>query len=275
MSSNEDTEWQDVDVKKVDEQYSTWKSAGERKFARKPPMGRSVWRAAPPRKDRDPTPFKEAWVHEIYHPVTGDFVLSGECPIKSGKGPVCTVCAENSRLRKTGNAADKERAKNLRAKMKMFMSAAQLAAAEGQEDFKPDEGFVPLELAIDAYKTLQEAFHETVAAGGNFTHPDTGLDLVFVRTPKKGPNGESWSDTTVKLAAKSTPLKNREWLKKLPDLELVAGQFNNEQAAALFRGDVPAGEVAPGDAPKQLAEATPAGAQPTAGGTWLPPGAAR
>jgi hypothetical protein len=275
MSTSEETEWQDVDVQKVDEQFSTWKKAGERQFARKPPMGRSVWRAAPPRKDRSATPFKEAWIHEIYHPVTGDFMFSGECPVKSGKGTFCTVCSESSRLRKTGKPADKERAKELRAKMKMFISAAQLMPAEGQEDFKPNEGFVPLELAIDAYKTLQEAFHETVAAGGNFTHPDTGLDLVFVRTPKKGPNGENWSDTTVKLAAKSTPLKTREWLKKLPDLELVAGQFNNEQAAALFRGeDAPASDLPPGDAPKQL-EAAPEGSQPTAGGTWTHPGQGR
>lgn len=269
--STEETEWQDVDVEAVDKQYDAYKMAGERKFARKPPMGKSVWRAAPPRKDRPPTPFKEAWVHDVNHPVTGDYMFSGECPLKSGKGTFCAACKEVSRLRKSIDKAEKERGDRLRARMHVYISAAQLAPAHGQEDFKPDEGFVPLELAKDAYDTLAKAFKETVAAGGNFTHPDTGYDLVFERTPRKGPNGENWSDTKVLLARAPSKLKNREWLKKLPDLEMVAGQFSNEQVTALFRGEVEApSEFPPREDQKALPPAE-GGSQPQPGGTWSHP----
>lgn len=268
--SSDDTEWQDVDMGVVDAQADEVKKAGERRFARKVPMGRSVWRAAPPRKDRPATPFKVVWVHEIRHPQTDEFLFSGECPLKSGKGSACAACAEASRRARTAvTAKDKEAAKKFRARQKPFMNAGQIAPAVGQEDFKPDEGFVPLELAWDCYKTLNDAFHETLAAGGNFTHPDTGRELVFERTPKTGPNGEKWSDTVVKLAVQQTPLRKREWLKKIPDLELVAGDFSNAQVEALLRGEVEApGQFPPGP---EGQKALPPAAETNAGGTWSHP----
>lgn len=272
MADTELTEWQDVDLEAVDQQLKGYLENQNRQRANRPPKGRSVARGLPPRKDAPkPVPMIETYVHFIKHPDTGDIFAVGECPIKTGKGAFCAVCKQVSTWKRSGDPKLKALADDMAAKWHAYLAVVYLVHPENEVSLKTAQPEV-VDVPHKIFQKLMK-FYRDPHLGGNWSHPDTGFDLIFDRT------GSTKNDTEydVQLARQSSPIQNRAWLTKLPDLTAIAGQFQNAQVEAMFRGEA----EAPGDfPPKDSAPALPPvdqgqGAQPTAKGEWLPPGAKR
>lgn len=259
----EDTDWQDVDLEQVDKQLKDYQDRNDRQLAKRPPKGRSIARGLPPRKDKKPTPMVETYVHFIHHPSGGELMFVGECPLKTGKGPYCAACKKVGEWKRSPDPALKKAADEMGAKWHAYLAVVYLMHPE-RKDLKLKEAqpeVVDVPRAI--YEKLMKAYRDP-QLGGNWSHPDKGYDLVFDRT------GEGKNDTKydVTLARQSTPLMNRDWLKKLPDLDAVAGQFQNDQVEALFRGEVEAPGAFPPGPESQKALPPPS---TNADGTWTHP----
>jgi hypothetical protein len=260
MATEIETEWQETNQELVDQQYKDYQDKNNRSFAEKIPPGDSVWRGLPPRKDRPATPFQETYLHFIHHPDDLNVLVTvGVCMAKTAGKP-CKGCKWVKQLRAAGK---EEHAKRDGAKWHGYMGALRLDGEKAKEE-KPKI----LELPHGVYQKLNRLFKETVAMGGDFTHPDKGYDLVFSRTGK-----DLNTKYDVLPARAVSPLRRRDALKALPDLLQAANQMMEDgKLQDLLDGKAEApGDFPPRD-PNQKA-LPPAPGQPAqnADGTWSHP----
>jgi hypothetical protein len=262
--ANAPTEWEETNVDAAEAAYKKWEAAKGRAFAKRPPAGRSVWRFLPPIKGSGGDPFYQVWVHMVKN-ASGDIVASGLCPSKMGTGN-CVVCPEVARLKRTGLPADKDRADDMRAQFDVYANAVNL-----EED---DPKVQVLRVPQGVYKTLAQLLKDAVA-GGDFTHPDKGYNIVITKTG----SGRNDTEYDAVPARNSSVIMNRGWLGKMNNLAEAAGLLDTAFVKAVFSGEaLPASsEAAPAAAGRQLPPAeAPAGAPPQdmvedpITGKWIP-----
>jgi hypothetical protein len=260
MATEIETEWQETNQELVDQQYQDYQNKNNRSFAEKVPQGTSVWRILPPRKDRPATPIQETYLHYIHHPDDLNVLVTvGVCAAKV-YGKPCKGCRWVKQLRSQGK---EEHAKRDAAKWHGYAGAVRLDSKDAKDE-KPKI----LELSHGVYQKLNRLFKETVAMGGDFSHPDKGYDLVFTR------EGKDLNTKYDVLPARATsPLKRREALKSLPDLLTAANQMMEDgKLQDLIDGKAEApGDFPPRDPDQKALPPGPGQPAQNADGTWTHP----
>lgn len=183
--------------------------------------GRNVIRLLPPPAGRN-TPFVVVRQHYLQMPGEAD-PISFNCP-KAMLKKFCPVCAKADKLRSSGKARDRNRAKELYAKRRVFANVID----------RNDEETGPKILGFG--KSVHEQLVELRRdpdAGGDFTHPEEGYDIVIER------KGSGKNDTKYKVRpGRTRPLGNLEWIMIQADLSSVAKVPTIEEIKELFnRGD--------------------------------------
>ena len=215
-----------------EEEEDLRKSGGAGSFL-KIQEGKTTIRILPPPAGRR-SPFVTVYQHFINRP--GQPAAVFNCPQSMAK-TYCRVCAKANELKSTGNRADRDQAFRLFAKRRVFA----VVIDRGNEEAGPQiYGFG---------KTVQEqlvAIRRDQDAGGDFTHPEDGFDLVIER------KGTGKTDTSYKVlpSRRSSALGNMDWIAIQPDLRQLAevptldeikAKLNGEQARREDFSDAPAG----------------------------------
>jgi hypothetical protein len=257
------TEWEETDVDGTSAAFKKWEAEKGRSFAKRPPQGRSVWRFLPPIKGTGGNPFFHVWVHFVRERGNRDNIIaSGTCPSKMGAGEICVICSEVSRLRRTGVKEDKDYADSLRAENHIYANTVNLE----EEDPK----VIVMNVPQDVYKTLSGLLKDK-EAGGDFTHPERGYNIVITRTGS-GRNDTEYDAVPARNASK---IMNAGWLGKMNSLPDAAGLIDTALVSAAF-----AGKALPESA-KAPAAALPPASQPAGApaqdlvedpitGKWIP-----
>lgn len=209
------------------------KSAGGAGFVKLQP-GKNVVRILPPAQGRT-SPFRVIYQH--YLRVAGaEGPVVFVCPRQEAKRP-CPVCKEADRLKRSGNPADRDRAGELFPSRRVFANAVDRSDPEG--------GVKVLVVGKTVHESLI-AIRKDADAGGDFTHPTKGFDIIIERT------GTGKQDTryTVRPARNSTPLsadakQMDEWLSSMRDLEEHARVLDQEELEAKLGGTDDADAPAP------------------------------
>ena len=166
--------------------------------------GKNVVRFLPPQVGA-----RAPWVivqqHYVREPNVPDAqLIVFPCPAKMYNLP-CPVCTEANRLSRTGNKADREEAYKLWPKMRVF--------AEVINTDEPDRGVQVFAFGKMIYNQLRNIRND-VDSGGDFTHPETGFDIIIHR---EGAGLNTKYD--VRPSRHETVLSNMNWLDMRADLE--------------------------------------------------------
>ena len=195
-------EWDMEDAAKAKEDAARGSGGGEFfKFE----DGRNILRFLPPR------PGERANIRIFQHFVKGtdNKKTTLVCPrLTNNNNGSCPICEHCDNLRKTGNAADRERAYEMSAKMRAFANAV--------DRKNPDKG----PQVVGFGKTVLEALAALridTDAGGDFVNPDTGFDIIIEKTGQK-----METKYAVRPARTSSPLGNLEWADRQANLEQFA-----------------------------------------------------
>jgi hypothetical protein len=189
--------------------------------------GRSVVRILPalPGKGYGPnknSPFRTVFTHFLRKPGEKD-ALTSACPNKEANQH-CVACEIANKLKTSGNKADANLAYDFFAKRRVYVSVID------RED--PEKGVQVLGVG----KTVHEALvkiRKDVDAGGDFTDPVNGFDIIIER---KG-TGKTDTEYTVMPARKQSPLGNMDWIDEQPDLNVFAKVKKEEIEKFFSKGD--------------------------------------
>jgi len=195
--------WGSYEMDAAQQEGEELASAGGNNFF-KFEVGKNVIRFLPPPVGKK-SPFRVVWQHSWN--VNGQF-RSVTCPRYEAKQP-CPVCAKADQLKGSANPADQERARDYFAKRRIFANVI--------DRQHPEEG--PKVAAFG--KTIHEALvalRTDPDAGGDFTHPETGFDIVIER---KG-TGKNDTEYKVLAARKATPLGDVNWIDQQANLDQFA-----------------------------------------------------
>ncbi len=131
-------------------------------------VGKNKIRVLPP-----PVGQQKPWVIAYEHRVElpGAKVVNFCCPRVMAKSP-CPVCAKADEFARTGNQADRDRAQELRPRMRAYMCIIDRKAPE-----KGVQVFGTGKTVVDAMIKIRK--DEDI--GGNFTDPVKGFDLIIER----------------------------------------------------------------------------------------------
>jgi hypothetical protein len=217
------------------EQGESERAGGGADFLKLEP-GRTVVRILPPPVGRK-SPFRVIYQHYYRPPAaTGPVVFA--CPRMETKGQkVCPVCQEGERYKRSGNPADREKAFELFPTRRVFCNAV--------DRKNPDAGPRVLVFGKMIHEALI-ALRRDEDAGGDFTHPLYGFDIVIER------EGTGKQDTKYRVlpARKQTPLGNEAWLDQQHDLERFAVVRGTEELSAILSGETPPERPRKGDSGK-------------------------
>ena len=204
-------------------------------------VGRNVVRILPPARGKQ-TPFRITYQHYV---PTADGVWSFTCPRLEAKQN-CPLCNYANRLRKSGKPKDRDEAYKLLPKRRVFANVINRG--------EPEKG--PVVLAFG--KTIHEELvrlREDEDAGGDFTHPVHGIDVIIDR------EGSGKTDTkySVNLARKSGPIhpdaaQVAEWASMMEDLERFATLPSDEELQQKMEELF--GEVAPSAPPQRTRQSS-------------------
>lgn len=169
-------------------------------------VGRNVVRFLPPPVGRS-SPFATVYQHFLNIPGIPDAVVFN-CPRLMAKR-TCPACAKGDKLRASGNAKDADAARDFWASRRVFAVVID----------RNDEESGPKILAFG--KQIHEALvaiRRDEDAGGDFTDPERGFDIVIER------QGTGKNDTryTVRPARKSSSIGKMEGIDMQPDLRHLA-----------------------------------------------------
>lgn len=184
-----------------------------------PKAGKNVVRFLPPPIGKS-SPFKLVWQHGVN--VSGGFV-SFPCPLREHKQP-CPACQKAEQYKASGNPADYERAKALFAKRRIFANIIDRS--------EPEKGVQVFGFGRKVHEALV-ALRTDIDAGGDFTHPETGFDIIIER------KGTGKNDTEYKTFAsrKQTPLGDLNWLDQQVSLDQFAKLMSPEEIRAKVSGN--------------------------------------
>jgi hypothetical protein len=213
-------EWGD-DAAKQDAAAST---AGSKAFL-KLVEGDNVMRFLPPKIGR-PSPFAVTYSHYVELP-TGDKV-SFNCPRMMAKRS-CIVCAKGDQLRSSRSAADQKAGKRLFPRLRVYANVIDRNAEE--------KGVQILAFGKGVMEDLT-GIRQNPRKGGNFTHPETGRDIII------GRKGTGQFDTEYDVAPdiQASPLHHDpgqadEWLEMAYDLDQFLTVLSDEEIRAKVRGE--------------------------------------
>lgn len=140
----------------------------------------------------------------------------------------CPGCLEVDRLLKSGNAADREYAKEIRASERFFANVINKA--------EPEKGVQVMQVPWGIHQALTALAKDT-DAGGDFTNPEHGFDILVTRT------GTGKNDTRYQVFPdrKSTPLApSAEEMQSLidsqPDLDILGSLKSFEELVQAMAG---------------------------------------
>lgn len=217
------------DLDAANEEHDDLSRAGGGQFM-KLEVGRNVVRLLPPPVGRR-SPFVTTYQHFLDIPGRDGPVVFN-CPRMMERRP-CPACAKGDRLRATGNQKDAEAARDFWASRRVFANVID----------RSDEDAGPKVLGFG--KTVHEALvaiRRDEDAGGDFTHPIDGFDIIIERV------GTGKMDTRYKVfpARRSSSIgdKAEEWIAVQPDLRALARVPTLDEIKAQVRGD--SGEVSTG-----------------------------
>ncbi len=186
-------------------------------------QGRNVVRILPPPVNRR-SPFRTVYQHFIQLP-SGPAVFV--CPRLEARSP-CPACAKAESLRGSRNDEDQRLAGELFARRRVFCNAIDRSEPEGG----------PKVLAFG--KLVHEqlvALREDEDAGGEYTHPITGFDIIIERS------GSTKNDTkyTVRPARSTSQLHEdatvmQDWIDNQRDLETFARVASLDEIRDLMAG---------------------------------------
>lgn len=190
-------------------------------------VGRNVVRILPPKLGIK-SPFRVTYQHYIElpgqeHPVV--FV----CPRVAAK-EFCPACDIAKKLRNSGNKADEKRGKGMLPKRRVFCNAIKREEAE--------KGVQVLAFGKLIHEELV-GIRRDPAAGGDFTHPTQGFDIVI----KREGTGKFDTEYTVSAAREDTPILDGDEadivgiLESMYDLEDFAKVLEAEEIEAKLRGE--------------------------------------
>jgi hypothetical protein len=181
-------------------------------------VGKNVLRFLPPALGRK-SPFMMVWQHAFT--VNGE-TRSAPCPRLMAKLP-CPVCTKGDQLKGSTNPADQERAKDFWAKRRVFANVI--------DRQHPENGPIVAAFGKKIWEALV-ALRSDPDAGGDFTHPVEGFDIVIER------KGTGQNDTTYQVLAarNSTPLGDLSWIEQQVSLEPYAKVLSPEEMRARLSG---------------------------------------
>tara|TARA_A100001391_G_scaffold190976_1_gene164019 strand:- start:480 stop:1226 length:747 start_codon:yes stop_codon:yes gene_type:complete len=193
-------------------------------------VGRNVVRFLPMAEGM-PSPFQVVWQHFIQ---TDDKPIVFPCPWRMEQKR-CPICDEGNRLSRTGNPVDKESARKMWPSMRVFANAID------KNDIEAGPKVVAMPRTV--YEELI-SIRTDADAGGDFTHPETGFDIIIERT------GTGLSTRyRVSTARSNSQLENMDWIGAQHDLSRFAVMPTRdmmENAMAALTGTMmPTIDVAP------------------------------
>lgn len=178
--------------------------------------GRNIVRFMPPPLGRR-TPFVKAWQHYIEIPGS-DKGVSCNCPRMMAK-QYCAVCVEAEKMKSSGSGPDFKVAEAMVAKLRVY---ANVIARKNPEMGPQIAAFGKM-----IYEKLL-ALRDDPDAGGDFTDPEEGFDIVIGKT------GEKMNTRyEVTPARQSTPLGDLGWIDLQHDLsrfESIPSEEDLEEA---------------------------------------------
>lgn len=201
-------------------------------------VGRNVVRFLPMTSDMQ-SPFQVIWQHFIQ---TDDKPIVFPCPWRMDQQR-CPICDEGNRLSRTNNPTDRDAARKLWPSMRVFANVVPKDSMEG--------GPKILAMPRTVYEELISIRTDS-DAGGDFTNPEKGFDIIIERT------GVGLSTRyRVSTARTDSKLENMEWVDQQHDLARFAALPTRdimESAVLAITGDImPAINVTPAalDRPKR------------------------
>ena len=213
-------EWGDDAV----QQDAALTKAGQKSYM-KLTEGDNVVRFLPPRIGKS-SPFAATFSHYMELPDgrKGSF----NCPRMMAKR-ACIVCAKGEQLRNSRNLADQKAGKRLFPRIRVYANVID----------RNNEGVGVQILAFG--KGVMEsltALRQNPRKGGNFTHPETGRDIIITR---KG-TGQFDTEYTVSPDISASPLhadpgQADEWLEFAYDLDPFLTVLDDEAIRAKVRGE--------------------------------------
>lgn len=187
-------------------------------------VGRNVVRFLPPPPGKR-SPFVVTHQHYVEIPGTTSKVVFN-CPRMSKPAKPCPVCARAEKLRANGNPVDRDRAYDLFPRRRVFANVIDRSC--------PEKGPLVLSFGKKIHEALI-ALRTDEDAGGDFTHPITGFDLVIER------KGTGKTDTEYKVMpargnSKLAPseAQMQEWIDSQADLGRYAIIHTPEEIKAMI-----------------------------------------
>lgn len=227
--SNEMTRYGAVDLAAIEEDEREFeREAAERKARRgflQMPEGRTVIRVMPPWSPSAKRPYKKVWMHKVRNPADpGKPGISVPCPAKNFGKPCALLCKRVQELRLSPAKVDKDAAFDLSAQARYFMSVVNVADM--------DAGVKLWEFGPRVYEQVFKLLKDEAGRAVDYTHPETGHNLIVERT------GKAKNDTRyfLKLAMKPSPIPNKAWLRDLPDLDKIASLMADDAVQAILEG---------------------------------------
>lgn len=221
-----DEDWsQYYDATDMDAAVSDWeddRAKADRKLPQRPKAGENIYRFLPKRKEAKHKHFyRVVYLHFLRHPDKDELLMVGLCPQKTeGYDEECNICTGASRVRKTGTGWQQLRDWGLYPQRNMFTGAVRLDNKgqpiddDDDETTKPHIMSVPYDVESVIMPLLKQKSPRYL---GDISHPMTGFNMVVTKSGKGRENTE-YSGMPL---AKSCPLANMEWLKELPDLDVI------------------------------------------------------
>lgn len=189
--------------------------------------GDNVMRFLPPRIGKS-TPF--AATHNHYMELPDGRKVSFNCPRMMAKRP-CMVCAKGEQLRQSRNMADQKAGKRLFPRLRVYANVIDRSnEALGVQIYAFGKGI------MDDLTSIRQ----NPRKGGNFTHPETGRDIIISRTG----TGQFDTEYAVNPDVSVSPLHADpgvadEWLETAYDLDPFATVLSDDEIRAKIRGEEP------------------------------------
>lgn len=154
---------------------------------------------------------KVVWEHQFNTP---NGFVNFACPRYMAKRS-CIACMKADSLKASGNPADYERAKDFFAKCRVYTNVIDRA--------EPEVGPKVWAFGKNIYQQLKD-IRDDEDFGGDFTHPETGFDIVVNRL------GTTKNDTKYFCKGRQqSPLGNNDWLEHMHSLTKYAAILSENE----------------------------------------------
>lgn len=202
--------------------------------------GRNKVRFLPPPIGKR-SPFVVTYQHYVQIPPGSDNGMSFNCPRMMAKRP-CPICQLIDQMKGTGAKADFDIADKMKARARVYANIIERKA--------PEAGPQVVAFGKKIHEQLV-ALRENEDAGGDFTHPIEGFDIIVEKAGKM-------LNTTYKVMAdrNSSKLGDMEWIDQQTDLDRFGIVQPYEEIAEKIREE---GYEVGGGRQRAAAAAAPAG----------------